>query len=82
MSYSNPYNQAPQAEAGYGYSQPYDQQVSAVVSSPAPDVSGALPGIYGGGISQPWNFFAATTTTGASRCGELMDNGAHRQTGS
>lgn len=53
MSYSNPYNQAPQAEAGYGYSQPYDQQVSAVVSSPTPDVSGALPGIYGGGISQP-----------------------------
>lgn len=46
MSYSNPYNQAPQAEAGYGYSQPYNQQVSAVVS-------GALPGIYGGGISQP-----------------------------
>ncbi|KAK1828369.1 putative snare domain-protein [Podospora conica] len=26
MSYSNPYSQAPQAEAGYGYSQPYDQQ--------------------------------------------------------
>lgn len=52
MSYSNPYSQAPQAEAGYGYSQPYDQQVSAVVSSPARCLWWPFPASTGGGISQ------------------------------
>ena len=62
MSYNNPYSQAPQAEAGYGYSQPYDQQVSA-----APDAMSLVPISAPTGLHQSAVKLLAPPTTETSR---------------